>query len=208
MCLPVSRLFWVSSLAYPNLLGTKDYVVVYIYIEIFYIIPWVLNNNQYPSPNYRSRPIQPLSLPAPGSRFPLSQTSAGSPTSQFPPLTRAPVIPLPVFVFSSQLASSASPPQPQAVSDSDASEAAESRSPPHYSARRRRTQCRRASPSAVRLQTHRAARPDLVGRRSPAARPALSVSRPVCPCLRTRRAAPSAVFTDASRRPSIAEHQR
>jgi hypothetical protein len=28
MCLPVSRLFWVSSLAYPNLLGTKDYVVV------------------------------------------------------------------------------------------------------------------------------------------------------------------------------------
>jgi hypothetical protein len=23
MCLPVSRLFWVSSLAYPNLLGTK-----------------------------------------------------------------------------------------------------------------------------------------------------------------------------------------
>jgi hypothetical protein len=28
MCLPVSRLFWVSSLAYPNLLGTKGYVVV------------------------------------------------------------------------------------------------------------------------------------------------------------------------------------
>jgi hypothetical protein len=27
-CLPVSRLFWVSSLAYPNLLGTKGYVVV------------------------------------------------------------------------------------------------------------------------------------------------------------------------------------
>jgi hypothetical protein len=28
MCLSVSRLFWVSSLAYPNLLGTKGYVVV------------------------------------------------------------------------------------------------------------------------------------------------------------------------------------
>jgi hypothetical protein len=27
MCLPVSRLFWVSSPAYPNLLGTKGYVV-------------------------------------------------------------------------------------------------------------------------------------------------------------------------------------
>jgi hypothetical protein len=31
MCLPVSRLFWVSSLAYPNLLGTKGYVVVVIF---------------------------------------------------------------------------------------------------------------------------------------------------------------------------------
>jgi hypothetical protein len=30
MCLPVSRFFWVSSLAYPNLLGTKGYVVVVI----------------------------------------------------------------------------------------------------------------------------------------------------------------------------------
>jgi hypothetical protein len=28
LCLPVSRLFWVSSLVYPNLLGTKGYVVV------------------------------------------------------------------------------------------------------------------------------------------------------------------------------------
>jgi hypothetical protein len=28
MCLSVSRLFWVSSLAYPNLLGIKGYVVV------------------------------------------------------------------------------------------------------------------------------------------------------------------------------------
>jgi hypothetical protein len=27
-CLSISRLFWVSSLAYPNLLGTKDYDVV------------------------------------------------------------------------------------------------------------------------------------------------------------------------------------
>jgi hypothetical protein len=38
MCLPVSRLFWVSSLAYPNLLGTKGYVVVVVvvvdYIEV------------------------------------------------------------------------------------------------------------------------------------------------------------------------------
>jgi lysyl-tRNA synthetase class II len=30
MYLPVSRLFWVSSLAYPNLLGTKGYVVVVV----------------------------------------------------------------------------------------------------------------------------------------------------------------------------------
>jgi hypothetical protein len=30
MCLLVSRLFWVSSLAYPNLLGTKGYVVVVV----------------------------------------------------------------------------------------------------------------------------------------------------------------------------------
>jgi hypothetical protein len=33
MCLPVSRLFWVSSLAYPNLLGTKGYVVVVVVIN-------------------------------------------------------------------------------------------------------------------------------------------------------------------------------
>jgi hypothetical protein len=31
-CLPVSRLFWVSSLAYPNLFGTKDYVVVVVVV--------------------------------------------------------------------------------------------------------------------------------------------------------------------------------
>jgi hypothetical protein len=35
MCLPVSRLFWVSSLAYPNLLGTKGYVVVVVVVENF-----------------------------------------------------------------------------------------------------------------------------------------------------------------------------
>jgi hypothetical protein len=35
MCLPVSRLLWVSSLAYPNLLGTKDYVVVVVVVVIF-----------------------------------------------------------------------------------------------------------------------------------------------------------------------------
>jgi hypothetical protein len=34
MCLPVSRLFWVSSLAYPNLLGTKDYVVVVVVVKL------------------------------------------------------------------------------------------------------------------------------------------------------------------------------
>jgi hypothetical protein len=33
MCLPVSRLFWVSSLAYPNLLGTKGYVVVVVLLS-------------------------------------------------------------------------------------------------------------------------------------------------------------------------------
>jgi hypothetical protein len=30
MCFLVSRLFWVSSLAYPNLLRTKGYVVVVV----------------------------------------------------------------------------------------------------------------------------------------------------------------------------------
>jgi hypothetical protein len=34
MCLPVSRLFWVSSLAYPNLLGTKGYVVVVVVVVV------------------------------------------------------------------------------------------------------------------------------------------------------------------------------
>jgi hypothetical protein len=32
MCLSVYRLFWVSSLAYPNLLGTKGYVVVVVVV--------------------------------------------------------------------------------------------------------------------------------------------------------------------------------
>jgi hypothetical protein len=36
--IPVYRLFWVSSLAYPNLLGTKGYVVVVV--EIIYDI-WI-----------------------------------------------------------------------------------------------------------------------------------------------------------------------
>jgi hypothetical protein len=35
MCLPVSRLFWVSSLAYPNLLGTKGYVVVVVVVVVW-----------------------------------------------------------------------------------------------------------------------------------------------------------------------------
>jgi hypothetical protein len=34
MCLPVYRLFWVSSLAYPNLLGTKGYVVVVVVVVV------------------------------------------------------------------------------------------------------------------------------------------------------------------------------
>jgi hypothetical protein len=32
MCLPVSRLFWVLSLAYPNLPGTKGYVIVVVVV--------------------------------------------------------------------------------------------------------------------------------------------------------------------------------
>jgi hypothetical protein len=35
MCLPVSHLFWVSSLAYPNLLGTKGYVVVVVVVFVW-----------------------------------------------------------------------------------------------------------------------------------------------------------------------------
>jgi hypothetical protein len=35
MCLPVSRLFWVSSLVYPNLLGTKGYVVVVVVVVVY-----------------------------------------------------------------------------------------------------------------------------------------------------------------------------
>jgi hypothetical protein len=39
MCLPVSRLFWVSSLAYPNLLGTKGYVVVVVVVVVEWFNP-------------------------------------------------------------------------------------------------------------------------------------------------------------------------
>jgi hypothetical protein len=42
MCIPVSRLFWISSLAYPNLLGTKGYVVVVVlsgYIKLAPVYP-------------------------------------------------------------------------------------------------------------------------------------------------------------------------
>jgi hypothetical protein len=38
MCLPVSRLFWVSSLAYPNLLGTKGYVVVVVVVVVVEVL--------------------------------------------------------------------------------------------------------------------------------------------------------------------------
>jgi hypothetical protein len=38
MCLPVSRLFWVSSLAYPNLLGTKGYVVVVVVVVVVAVL--------------------------------------------------------------------------------------------------------------------------------------------------------------------------
>jgi hypothetical protein len=34
MCLPVSHLFWVSSLAYPNLLGTNGYVVIVVVVVV------------------------------------------------------------------------------------------------------------------------------------------------------------------------------
>jgi hypothetical protein len=44
MCLPISRLFWVSSLAYPNLLGTKGYIVVVVVV--------VLDGIQYLSGQY------------------------------------------------------------------------------------------------------------------------------------------------------------
>jgi hypothetical protein len=34
VCLSISRLFWVLSLAYPNLLGTKRYVVVVVVVVV------------------------------------------------------------------------------------------------------------------------------------------------------------------------------
>jgi hypothetical protein len=40
MYLPVSRLFWVSSLAYPNLLGTKGYVDVVAVV----VVQWLDEN--------------------------------------------------------------------------------------------------------------------------------------------------------------------
>jgi hypothetical protein len=49
MCLPVSRLFWVSSLAYPNLLGTKGYVVVVVVVVIRYI------GENHQSTNYKKK---------------------------------------------------------------------------------------------------------------------------------------------------------
>jgi hypothetical protein len=50
MCLPVSRLFWVSSLAYPNLLGTKGYVIVVVVtiLDVIYKLPTAPS---YLSPN-------------------------------------------------------------------------------------------------------------------------------------------------------------
>jgi hypothetical protein len=47
MCLPVSRLFWVSSLAYPNLLGTKGYVVVVVVVVSFYLLTSEKSNVLY-----------------------------------------------------------------------------------------------------------------------------------------------------------------
>jgi hypothetical protein len=44
MCLPVSRLFWVSSLAYPNLLGTKGYVVVVVVVVFLNDLLWQVNS--------------------------------------------------------------------------------------------------------------------------------------------------------------------
>jgi hypothetical protein len=35
-----SRLFWVSSLAYPNLLGTKGYVVVVVVVVVVLCFIW------------------------------------------------------------------------------------------------------------------------------------------------------------------------
>jgi hypothetical protein len=51
MCLPVSRLFWVSSLAYPNLLGTKGYVVV---VVVVVVIVSIVCEHTPPVPNYKS----------------------------------------------------------------------------------------------------------------------------------------------------------
>jgi hypothetical protein len=53
MCLPVSRLFWVSSLAYPNLLGTKGYVVVVVVDHYFiYLTTWLWADRALVSTSY------------------------------------------------------------------------------------------------------------------------------------------------------------
>jgi hypothetical protein len=43
MCLLVSRLFWVSSLAYLNLLGTKGYVVVVVVVASYMLLLFFSN---------------------------------------------------------------------------------------------------------------------------------------------------------------------
>jgi hypothetical protein len=42
MCLPISHLFWVSSLTYPNLLETKGYVVVVVAAAYLWRLPCTL----------------------------------------------------------------------------------------------------------------------------------------------------------------------
>jgi hypothetical protein len=51
MCLRVSRLFWVSSLAYSNLLGTKGYVVVVVVVVRWHKPRTYLALKLTPSPN-------------------------------------------------------------------------------------------------------------------------------------------------------------
>jgi hypothetical protein len=48
MCLPVSRLFWVSSLAYPNLLGTKAMLLLLLYGILTYY--WLNLNRLHTCP--------------------------------------------------------------------------------------------------------------------------------------------------------------
>jgi hypothetical protein len=44
MCLSVSRLFWVSSLAHPNLLGTKGYVFVVVVVQGSHVTMWIVGS--------------------------------------------------------------------------------------------------------------------------------------------------------------------